>query len=175
MEDKIIKTKGVHFGLYFGLFLVLLLLYAYVIDNNFFASYWYLGILVLGFFVNGLWVIGDLKKTQNGFITFKEGFTVFFISNALAFLLSTIVTILIFIVIDPDLQATVKEITISKTTEIMENMNAPIDKIDETIEGLKSQNNFSLVAQIKGYFSTLVVASIAGLLLALILKNNKED
>ena len=175
MENQLIKSKGINFGLGYGLYLILLTLYAYVIDLNFFASFWFLGLFIFGFFINGLWVIGSLKKAQEGLVTFKEAFTVFFISNALALLLSTIITILIFIVIDPELQTTVKELTITKTTEIMENLGAPTDAIDQTIESLRKEDNFSLIAQVKGYFSTLAISSIMGLLLALILKKKEEE
>lgn len=175
MENQLIKSKGINFGIAYGLFLIFLTLYAYVIDLNFFASFWFLGLVIGGFFVNGLWVIASLKKAQEGFVTFKEGFTVFFISNALALLLSTIITMLIFLVIDPELQATVKELTIAKTTVMMENFGAPTDAIEETTDKLRTQDNFSLVAQIKGYFSTLAISSIMGLLFALILKRKKEE
>ncbi len=175
MENQLIKTKGINFGIGYGAYLILLTLYAYVIDNGFFASFWFLGFVILGFFVNGFWVIGSLKKAQEGYLTFKEGFTVFFISNALGLFISTILTILIFIVIDPELQTTVKDLTIAKTTQMMEDFGAPSDAIDKTIEGIKKQDNFSLSAQIKGYFSTLAISSIIGLLLALILKKKKEE
>ena len=175
MENQLIKSKGINFGIAYGLFLILLTLYAYAIDLNFFASFWFLGLVMVGFFVNGLWVIGSLKKIQEGFVTFKEGFTVFFISNALALLLSTIITMLIFLVVDPELQVTVKELTITKTTVMMENFGAPTDAIEEAIDKLRTQDNFSLVAQIKGYFSTLAISSIMGLLFALILKRKKEE
>ena len=90
-------------------------------------------------------------------------------------LISTIITVLIFVVIDPELQTTVRELTIAKTTEMMENFGAPTDAIDQAIEGIREQDNFSISAQIKGYFSTLVMSSIVGLLLALILKKKKQE
>jgi len=175
MKNQLIKPKGINFGIGYGLFLILLTLYAYVIDLNFFASYWFLALVIIGFFVNGIWVIASLKKAQGGYITFKEGFTVFFIANALALLISTILSILIFVVIDPDLQEVVKELTIAKTTVMMENFGTPTEAIEKTIEDLRKQDNLSLIPQIKGYFSTLVMSSIIGLLLALILKKKKEE
>jgi hypothetical protein len=173
--NQLIKSKGVNFGLVYGLFLSLLVLYAYVVDLNFFTSYWLPGLMILGFLVHGFWVIGSLKKAQEGFVTFKEAFTVFFIANALGLLLSTILTILIFVVIDPDLQTIVKDLTITKTTEMMENFGAQGDQIEKTIEGIKEQDNYSVGAQIKGYFMTLAISSIFGLLFSLILKKKKEE
>lgn len=175
MENQLIKSKGINFGLGYGFFLILLTLYAYVIDNTFFVSYWFLIFVIIGFFVNGFWVIGSLKKAQKGFMTFKEGFTVFFIANVIGLLISTIVTILIFLVIDPDLQSTVKELSIIETTRIMENFGAPTDAIEQSIEKIKEQDNFSLGSQAKGFFTTLAISSVVGLLLALILKKKKEE
>tara|TARA_B110000091_G_scaffold191285_1_gene214978 strand:- start:506 stop:1036 length:531 start_codon:yes stop_codon:yes gene_type:complete len=172
---QLIKSKGLNFGLIFGIFLIFLTLYGYAIDINFFVSYWFFVIFIISFFVNAFWVMGSLKKAQEGFMSFKEGFTVFFISNAFALLLSTIFTFLIFSVIDPELQDTVKELTIQKTTETMENFNVPMDQVDIAIEDIRNQDNFSIVSQIKGYFSTLAICSIAGLLIALILKKKEEE
>jgi hypothetical protein len=173
--NQLIKSKGQNFGLFYGIFLIFLTLYAYAIDINFFVSYWFLIFVIISFFVNAFWVMGSLKKAQAGLMSFKEGFTVFFISNALALLLSTLFTLLLFTIIDPELQDTVKELTIIKTTEAMEYFNAGMDQIDISIEEIRNQDNFSIVSQIKGYFSTLAICSIAGLLIALILKKKEEE
>ena len=173
--NQLIKSKGQNFGLFYGIFLIFLTLYAYAIDINFFVSYWFLFFVIISFFVNAFWVMGSLKKAQAGLMSFKEGFTVFFISNALALLLSTLFTLLLFTIIDPELQDTVKELTIIKTTETMEYFNQPKNKIDIKIEEIGNQDNFSIVSQIKGYFSTLAICSIAGLLIALILKKKEEE
>jgi len=173
--NQIIKSKGINFGLAYGFALILPVLYAYTINLNYFVSFWALGILLLTFFVHGFWVIGSLKKAQNGFVTFKEAFTVFFISNAIGFLISTFITVLIFVIIDPDLQSIVKELSVNKVTEFMQDMGAQTDKIQEKVDKINEQDNFSIAAQIKGYFVTLTYASIAGLLISLILKKKEEQ
>lgn len=173
--NELIKTKGINFGLVFGLFLSSITLYAYVIDLSLFVSYWALGLVIVGYLVNGFWVIGSLKKEQEGFVTFKEGFSALFLSNAIGLLISTIISILIFIVIDPELQVIVKDLTIEKTTTMMENFGAPSEKITETIDKIKEQDNYSIVSQIKGYFMSLAVFSVFGLLIALIVKKKKEE
>lgn len=173
--NQLIKSKGLNFGLVYGFTLILPILYAYVIDLNYFVSFWALGVLLLTFFVHGFWVVGSLKKAQEGFATFKEAFSVFFISNAVGFLISTIVTILIFNVIDPELQTVVKELTINTTSEFLQDMGATTEQIDESINKINEQDNYSIGAQIKGYFFTLVIASIVGLLISLIMKRNPEQ
>ncbi len=173
--NQTIKSKGINFGLIFGLALILPVLYAYAVNLNYFVSFWSLGVLVLTFFVHGFWVVGSLKKAQGGYATFKEAFSVFFLANAIGLLISTLMTVLIFIVIDPELQVTVKELTINTTTEFMQNMGANTEQIDEAIKGIQEQDNYSVGAQIKGYFTTLVVFSIFGLLISLILKKKREE
>ena len=106
--NQTIKSKGINFGVIYGLVLILPVLYAYAIDQTFFASYWNLGIALLAFFVHGFWVVGSLKKAQNGFASFKEAFSIFFLANVIgALLISVSMTILIFVVIDPELQSSV--------------------------------------------------------------------
>ena len=173
--NQIIKSKGINFGLIFGLALILPVLYAYTINLNYFVSFWALGILVLTFFVHGFWVVGSLKKAQGGYVTFKEAFSVFFLANAIGLLISTIMTILIFIIIDPELQSVVKELTINKTTEFMQDMGANTEQISEAVDGIREQDNYSISSQIKGYFSTLLVFSIIGSLISLILKKKREE
>ena len=70
MENQLIKSKGINFGIAYGLFLILLTLYAYAIDLNFFASFWFLGLVMVGFFCKrplGNW---QLKKNTRRFCDF---------------------------------------------------------------------------------------------------------
>ena len=82
---------------------------------------------------------------------------------------------MIFIIIDPELQSVVKELTINKTTEFMQDMGANTEQISEAVDGIREQDNYSISSQIKGYFSTLLVFSIIGSLISLILKKKREE
>lgn len=168
-----IKSKGVLFGVFFGIYLISILLYAYLIDQNFFTSYWWMGLTIAGFFIHSIWVIGSLKKELNGIISFKEAFSVFFIANSVGFLLSTIATILLFVIIDPELQNIVKELTVAKTTEMMENLNMEASKIETSVNEIRLQNNYAIGVQIKAYFFTLIFTSIFGVLFSLVLRKDK--
>jgi len=84
-------------------------------------------------------------------------------------------TILIFVVIDPDLQVTVKDMTIEKTTQIMQDFGVDSETLDKSIQDIREQDSYSVGAQLKGYFFSLIFASIFGLLFSLILKKKQED
>lgn len=174
MKD-IIKKTGINFGLIFGFILALITLYAFVIDSSIFGNMWIMLIPFAIVIILGLLAIGTAKKAMDGFISFKEGFTTFFIMIALGTLIATIVNILIFNIVAPEFKETVKEIQITKTTEMMESFNVPYEQIDEAIEKLKEDDQFSIPKQMLSYVMGLAIYSIFGLLLALILKRNNPE
>ncbi|PCI03805.1 MAG: hypothetical protein COB81_03200 [Flavobacteriaceae bacterium] len=172
---EIIKKTGINFGLIFGFILSLITLYAFVIDASIFGNMWIMLIPFAVLIVLGLLAIGTAKKGLNGYISFKEAFTTFFVMIALGTLIATIVNILIFNVVAPEFKETVKEIQITKTTEMMESFNVPYEQIDEAIEKLKEDDQFSIPKQMLSYVMGLAIYSIFGLLLALILKRNNPE
>jgi len=173
---EIIKKTGINFGLIFGFLVSLIVLYAFAVDSSILTNYWI--VLLVPFLlviISGLFAIGTVKKDQNGFISFKEGFTTYFIMIALGLLINTVVSIMIFNVIAPEFQETVKELQITKTTEMMESFNVPYEQIDEAIEKINEDNQFAIQKQMLSYVIGLAIYSIFGLLLALILKRNNPE
>lgn len=173
---EIIKKTGINFGLIFGFLVSLIMLYAFAIDNSILTNYWI--VLLVPFLlviICGLFAIGTVKKAQNGFISFKEGFTTYFVMIALGLIINTAVSVMIFNVIAPEFKETVKELQITKTTEMMENFNVPYEQIDEAIEKIKEDEQFSIQKQMLSYVIGLAIYSIFGLLLALILKRNNPE
>jgi len=175
MKD-IIKKTGINFGLIFGFLVSLIVLYAFAVDSSILVNWWIVLLVpFLSVIICGLFAIGTVKKAQNGFISFKEAFTTYFIMIAIGLLINTTVTILIFNVVAPEFQETAKELQISKTTEMMESYNLPYEKIDEAVEKIKEDDGFSAPKQMLSYVIGLAIYSIFGLLLALILKRNNPE
>ncbi len=173
--NQIIKTKGISFGLILGFILALMTTYGYAIDLKLFTSYW---LLILNFFIViivGILAVAYTKKGLGGFITFKEGFTVYVITIAIGLLISLLVGYLIFNVVDPQVKSQITEMSVEKTIETMERFNVPQEQIDETIDKMREQDSFSIVNQIKSYFIMVAIYSLFGLLIALILKRNHPD
>ncbi len=173
---NIIKKTGTTYGLILGFILSLITLYAFVIDSTVLTKWWL--VLLVPFFsaiILGLLAIGTVKKKLDGFISFKEGFTAYFVMIALGLFIATMVNILIYNVVAPEFKETVKEQQIVKTTEMMESYNVPYDQIDEAIEKMREGDSMSVSKQMLSYVIGLAIYAIFGLLLALILKRNKPE
>jgi len=169
--NEIIKKNGVAYGVGLGVFSVLVTALMYGIDLSLFGSWW-IGILLIAVsLVVYCLVIYNTKKQLNGQITFKEAFTVFFISAAISLAISTAFMILLFGFVDPQASDAIKDIQIENTVAFMEKMNAPAAEIDKATDRIMEQDTYGLGTQITGYFMSLAFMSVLGLILALIFKS----
>ncbi|PWH83174.1 DUF4199 domain-containing protein [Algibacter marinivivus] len=173
--EKSLKSIATNYGLYLGVFLALVTVLAYAVKLELLTNMW-LGIaLLLVIIVFGIICVAKVKQAQNGFATFKESFTSFFITVLIGLLISTVVSFLIFNVIDTDAAETLKQKTIENTVQMMEGFNTPVNVIDETVEKMEAQNQFGIVGILKGLAGQLVIFSIIGLIVAAAMKKNNPD
>ncbi len=173
--EKSLKSESVNYGLYLGLALAIITVLIYVIKVELFTAWW-LGILLIVMIIAfGIVAALKAKKILGGFISFKEAFTAYFITIAIGTLVSTIVGIVIFNLVDPEAAQFVNEKIIEMTAETMENWGAPQDSINETIAKMGEQDNFSIGAQVQSYFIRLVILSLLGLIVAVAVKKNDPN
>ena len=171
--EKTLRLNAKNLGIYLGLSLSLITVLIYVIDLSIFTSLWLMlfnFLLILGF---GIFSAASAKKAMNGFPSFKEVFTSYTITMALGLLISTLVGILIFSVIDPEAAATVKELSLESTQELMTKFGAPEAEIEKAMAEAAANDPFSITTQIKNYFGFLVFMLVIGLLVSLVFK--KKD
>ncbi len=171
--ENTLRAKAKNFGIYMGLSLSLITVLIYVIDLSFFTSLWLMLInflIILGF---GIYSAASAKKEMGGFPSFKQVFTSYTITMALGLLISTIVGILIFTVIDPEAAATVKELSLESTEALMTKFGAPEAEIEKAMAQAAENDPFSITTQIKNYFGFLVFMLVIGLLVSLVFK--KKD
>lgn len=173
--NEIIKQNGIKFGIIGGLINIAILLGIYLIDYKLFASS---GIGILSLIVSialsiSLFIV--TKKQLNGEMTFKEGFTTYFIYTINSIAIATLFQILLYNVIDPELKAKVTEIVIEKTAEMMKNFGGSSEMLKETVKKLKEDDSFSVGNQILGAVWTLALSCIWGLILAAIFKSKTNN
>jgi uncharacterized membrane protein (UPF0182 family) len=172
---KSLKSIATNYGLYLGILLALVTVLAYAVNLELLTNMWLGIVLLLVIIVFGIIAVAKVKQAQNGFASFKESFTSFFITVLVGLLISTVVSFLIFNVVDTDAAETLKQKTIEKTVQMMEGFNTPVEAIDKTVEQMESQNQFGIVGILKSLAGQLVLFSIIGLIVAAAMKKNNPD
>ncbi|MGB3608645.1 MAG: DUF4199 domain-containing protein [Psychroserpens sp.] len=173
--EKSLKSISTNYGVYLGVSLAAVSIIVYAVMIDLFTEWW-LGILLFVLIIGFGTAAGIKSRTlKGGFISFKEAFTAYFITIALGTFISTVVGIIIFGFIDPEAGAYLDEKIITMTRETMENWGAPQDSINETMTQMEGQDSFSTVAQIKSYFSRLLILSVLGLIVAVIVKRKDPN
>lgn len=168
--NPIIKQTGIKFGLILAGVNIFFYIFAYAVNVELLTKWW-LGLSMMGVsLVIYVLAILSARKQLGEVIDFKGAFTTFFITAALGSAIILVFNLLLFNVIDTELAATVKELTIKAAVENMQRFNAPAATINETITQMEQQDTYGVKTQVTGYFFGLAITCILGVILALILK-----
>lgn len=172
--NEIIKKNGVTYGIILGLFSVLFTTAIYAIDLELFTSWW-LGLVSFAIAITiGIVLVSKTKK-QMGTMTFKEGFTVYFIAALIGTFVSTVYNYVLFNFIDTQAKETIKEITMKYTADMMEKFGTPAAAINETMQKLSETDNYSIGNLLFGMAIVLVFQAVFGLILAAIFKSKSNQ
>ena len=174
MENSI-KSSAINYGLYLGGLLSLIIVSIYAIDLGLMVNMWIgIGILlvIVGF---GVVSVAKSKSLLEGFMSFKQAFSSYFITIAIGLLINVVISAILFNFIDPEAADIIKEKTVEITIKMMEGFNTPAEAIAEAVENIESQNQYSIVNMIKSLVWSLVLQSIIGLIVAAIMKKTNPD
>jgi ABC-type antimicrobial peptide transport system permease subunit len=171
--ENTLKKSAINYGIYLGLIVASITVLAYAINLDLFTQWWYGIIILLIIIIFGIVSSAKAKSILNGFISFKQAFASYFIPIAVGIIINAGVSILLFNVVDPEAAEIVLEKSIEATVGFMERLGTPQDVIDEQIAELRENNQFGLLAQLKGIAWQLLFYSIIGLIVAAIMK--KKD
>jgi hypothetical protein len=174
MENSI-RSSAVQYGIYVGLILSAFTIVSYAVNLELLTKWW-LGILLfLIIVIIGIISTAKAKSLLNGFISFKQAFTAWFITIVVGIGISTIVNIILFNVIDPEAAEMVKQATIEATVSMMENFGAPQEGIDQAISEIENTNQFAIGNLLKSLAFQFMFYAVIGLLVALIMKKSDPD
>lgn len=173
--NEIIKKNGLTFGIISGLISVFITLAIYLIDYKYFASSAVGFISIVAGITLSIWLFIKNKKDLKGSLTFKDGFTSYFIYAINSIAIATLFNILLYNVIDPSLKEKVTEVVIEKTVEMMKAFGGDSTMLKETVKKLKEEDSFSIGNLIMGSVWTLALSCIWGLILAAIFKSKTNN
>lgn len=171
MINEVIKKNGVTYGITLGIILALITATIYAIDLKLFVSGWIGGLTFVIYVVIGILLLTKTKKDINGFFSFKDAFTTFFITTIIALAISTLFSILLFNVIDPEAKTTISDLLIKYMAETLQKFGTPASAINEALAKMKENNPFSTIEQLKALIFSIVGYSILGLILAAFFKS----
>lgn len=171
--NEIIKKNGISFGVITGVISLLITFSIYMIDLSLMTKWWLALLIMLFYIIIGCILLIKTKKELGGFMTFKEGFTTYFISAVIGIAISVVFNIILYNYIDPEAADTLKQLTMESTANIMKGFGAPASEIKKAIENLQEYEQFSVIEQIKGSAYSIIGSSIFGLILAAIFKKDK--
>ncbi|AXT50506.1 DUF4199 domain-containing protein [Aquimarina sp. BL5] len=173
--EKPVKSNGIAQGITLGVILSLITVIAYAVYQDFFTKLWYINLAIAILLPITLGIIAAVKsrKQLEGFISFKSAFTSYFITVVIGTLISSVVAILIFNVVDPEAALDIKEKGIQVSVDFMESMGAPQEEIEKQIAKAEEQDTLSLGSQVKGWFGWMIFYIIIGLLACLAVKKKE--
>lgn len=169
------KSSAINYGLYCGVILAAFTILAYAFNLSLFSNIWFGLTLLLVTVIIGLVSSAKAKSLNNGFLTFKEAFSSYFITIAIGILISTIISFILFAYIDPDAAETIKQETIEVTITSMERFGAPDEEIEKRIKTIEEADGYSISAAFQGYIKQIIFFSVIGLIVALIMKKNNPE
>ncbi len=173
--DKSVKTSALNYGLYLGLALSLITVIIYATDLEIFVKWWFgIGLFLL-IVVVGIISSAKSRQIQNGYISFKDAFGSYFLTVFIGSLVSTVVSYIIFNIVDPDAAKELNEQILIVTKQSMERFGAPQETINEALAKAREDDNFSVGNRVKSLGISLVIYSVFGLIAAAVVKKNPEQ
>ena len=170
------KSIGLSYGLYLGIFLILLSTVAYAFNLALLTKWWYgiIGLVVL-LTISVLGVRKAKKEISGDYFSFKNAYTTYFLIVLIGTLMATLYSILLFVVIDPEAAETVTELTMEAPRNMMEGFGAPEASIDEALAGMENNNQFTVKNQLKNFAIGLGFYLVVGLIVALIFREKDPN
>lgn len=173
--NEIVKKNGIFFGIISGVVSVLITTLIYVIDLSLFASFWTLLVMLACYIVIACIMLSKTKKELDGQMTFKQGFTTYFLSAVIGVAISVGFNIILFNFIDPGVKETIKDISIESAVNMMEKFGAPQSEINKAIEEMQKKDQFATAELLKGSVFSILFSALFGLIFAAIFKSKSPN
>jgi len=164
-----VQAAALRYGVIAGILWTVLTFGAWAMGIGIFTGFQMIGSFVP--VIIGLFIYGgiELKKSQGGFLTFKNALQFAFLAYVVYELINAMVTYLLYNVIDPTLTAQLLETTLGKMESFMEKSGVPAGDIEKAMEKATAEEpkttlknifmglGFSLIF---GFIKSLIIAAI---------------
>lgn len=174
--EKSLKSSSANYGIYLGLILSALTVIGYAVSLDLFTKWWFGIVFLLLVIIIGIMSSMKARKLLGGFISFKNAFTAYFIAILVGIVISSIVSILIFNVVDPEAATILQDKIIESQVKMMSNFGTPQEAIDQMVTEMRANGSMYSIGNIlKSIAFQLIGFSIVGLIVAAVVKKNDPN
>ena len=167
------KKLGTSYGLYLGIALILITVIIYAFDISLMTE-WYLMVINLILILTlGIMAVKKAKEESNSLFSFKNAFSIYFLTIVIGLFLATIFSLLLFNIVDPEAAEILKELSMEKQASMFENFGMTEAQINEAMVKMQEEETFSIKNIGISFASQLVFFSIIGLIVALIFREKE--
>ena len=171
-------NRAVKSGLFLGLISIIISLLVYLIEPTYFVKWWFqLVVLLISICLVIYFGIQYRKNEQDNVLTFKGAYINSLVIFIVGGVLGMFFSMLLFLVIDPDLPSVLTEASIQQSYEMMRNFGAPDEAIDDAIEQIKNDipESFTVGGMLKNTALSTIFYLLLSLLTAAFIKKKKPE
>ena len=176
-QNQDLVKHAIRFGaILSGIGIVLTLLF-YAIDYTLLAD-WKFGIVMIVVSIGMVIYAGiNYRNQAGGYLSFGKAFQHGYLTFLTAGVISTLFSILLYTVIDPDLPQNLSDAAVVKTEEMMRNFGAPEDAIEKQMDQMREDmpKRFSTVGLLTQLGWSLIIYAVLSLITSLFVKKNEPE
>lgn len=172
------QSNAIKHGLILGAITIVMTLAVYAIDYSLMVSLKFALLSFLIFLGYGIYAGISFRKEIGGFLSFKDAFLHGFILFALSALISTIFSILLYTVIDPELGQKLTDVSVQNAEEMMKGFGMQEgEAFDEAMEKARTDaaGRFTVGGLALGYVWALIGCAVFALITGAIVKKKKPE
>jgi len=170
------KGPVIKYSIILALISIIITTLIYIIDETMMVKWWF-GLISLAISFALLIYFGmAIRNEAGGYMKFKTAFTLIFLIVFFSTIISSAYNLVLHTVIDPDLGTRLTEALIEQQTQILERFGVPEDQMDQALNQIREQDNFSLSSILKSSgIASIVGALIMGLIVGAIIKKKEPE
>lgn len=168
---------AVKFGSIMALISIIITVLIYVVDYTIMANMWF-GLCLFAFFIGYVIYAGiNYRNSIGGFLAYGKAFQHGYIVMVLCGLITSIFSILLYTVIDPNLPENLTAAIVENTEAMMQKFGAPQESIDTELDKMREEMpaRFSALGVAKQFGWGLIINAVIVAITSLFVKKKEPE
>lgn len=175
-QPSLLNNALKHAGI-MGVISIALTLILYVVDYTMLVTFKFLALSLLVYLGYAIYAGISYRNEIGGFISFGSAFQHGIILFAASALIGTIFSIVLYMVIDPELPGKLTDAAVTNAEEMMISFGMPADQMDEALDKARkdTEERFTIGGIALGYVWNLIFCAILALISGIFVKRKQPE